>query len=232
MIFFFLLFGSPGISWGNPWEGSVNLGLTATDGNSQVSTTTVSVQAEKKESAYIFQAGASTAYGRTEGETTTEKSNANAVYNHFLTERLTGSINFAVDVDRIADLLYRIQIGPGLGYFFVKTEKASLSANVGVNYFREKYEDIPADDYYAARFAERGEYRISETAKVWEAVEYLPALDDFNDKYLLKGEAGVEASMTAKTHIRLLVQDTYNNIPAPGRQPNDITYIAALGFKF
>jgi putative salt-induced outer membrane protein len=221
-----------GNSWAASWEGAVHVGLTATDGNSRTSSTNVSIEAQKKETAYLFRTGASTTYGRTEGETTTDKSSVVAQYNRFLTERLTGYLNVGADRDRIADLLWRLQIGPGIGYFFVKRTEASLVGDLGVTYFREKYENTTSDAYYALRVAERGEWKVSETAKIWEMVEYLPAFNDFTERYILKGEAGVDAAVTAMTNLRLLVQDTYNSAPAAGRKRNDVTYIMAFGFKF
>jgi len=69
-----LLFLLTNLVWAASWEGAVHFGLTATDGNSQTSNTNASVEAQKKETAYLLRAAATTTYGKTGGETSTDKS--------------------------------------------------------------------------------------------------------------------------------------------------------------
>jgi putative salt-induced outer membrane protein len=213
-------------------EGSLNLGLTATTGNSRASTGNASLEAKLTRPESITHLGASATYGQSGGKTTADKSNAFAQYNYLLTERLSAYINLAWERDRVADLVWRINAGPGLGYYFIKRPDASLIGELGVSYVREKFENVKFDDYYALRVAERGEWKITETAKLWEKAEYLPDVSDFKKRFIMNGEAGVEAAITIKTSLRFLVQDTYNSAPAPGRRRNDTTYIAAVGYKF
>lgn len=219
-------------SWAEDWESSINLGLTATSGNSQTANVNASLETQLKKNESITRAGASTTYGRNQGETSADKSNAFVQYSYLFTERFTGNLNFVIDRDRIADLAWRFYTGPGFGYFFVKGDSTNLIGEMGVSYFREKYERSRTDDYYALRVAERGEWKITAFSKLWETVEYSPVLNDFTKKYIVKAEAGIETSITISTHLRFLVQDAYNSTPASGNKRNDVTYIAAVGIKF
>ena len=214
------------------WEGSFNFGLTVTTGNSNTTTGNTSIDAKLTLPKSITQLGAAATKGKNGSEDTADKSNAFAQFNYLITERITPYIKGSWERDRIADLVWRFNIGPGLGYFFIKKPNASLLGELGVSYVREKFERVSASDYYALRIAEQGEWKISKTSKVWEKAEYLPDISDFANRYILNGEAGVEASMTTKVSLRLLVQDTYNSRPAPGRNRNDALYIAGLGYKF
>jgi len=214
------------------WEGSFNLGLTATTGNSNTSTGNVSLDTKLTRPESITRLGASDTYGKSGSESTADKSNAFINYNYLFTERFSGYLQFEWERDRIADLVWRINTGPGVGYFLIKEPTSSLAGQLGVSYIREKFENVKFDDYYALRIAERGELKISPTTKLWEQAEYLPDISNFEKRFILKGEAGVEAAMTAKTSLRLLVQDTFNSMPAPGRNKNDATYIAGIGYKF
>jgi putative salt-induced outer membrane protein len=214
------------------WEGSLNLGVTATTGNSRATTGNASIETKLTRPESITQLGAFATYGQSEGQTTADKSNAFDHNNYLITERLSAYLNLEWERDRVADLVWRINAGPGLGYYLIKTPNASLISELGVSYVREKFENVKFDDYYALRIAEHGEWKITETAKLWEKAEYLPDVSDFKNKFLLKGEAGVEAAITIKTSLRFLVQDTYNSTPAPGRNKNDATYIASVGYKF
>ena len=49
-----------GNSWADSWEGAVHMGLTATDGNSRTSSTNASIEAQKKETAYLLSTAATT----------------------------------------------------------------------------------------------------------------------------------------------------------------------------
>ena len=82
--------------------------------------------------------------------------------------------------------MWRFNIGPGLGYFFIKKPDASLLGELGVSYIRENFERVDPSDYYALRIAEQGEWKISKTSKVWEKAEYLPDISDFAEPVHLK----------------------------------------------
>jgi putative salt-induced outer membrane protein len=214
------------------WEGSFNLGFAATTGNSNTSTGNVSIDAKLTRPESITRLGASDTYGKSGQESTADKSNAFAHYSYLITERFSAYLNLEWERDSIANLAYRINTGPGLGYFFIKKSNASLIGELGVSYVREQFRNVPFDDYYALRIAESGEWKITKTSKLWEKAEYLPDVSDFAKRFILKGEAGVEAAMTTKASLRLLVQDTFNSTPAPGRNKNDALYIAGIGYKF
>jgi putative salt-induced outer membrane protein YdiY len=214
------------------WEGSFNFGLTVTTGNSNTTTGNTSIETKLTLPKSITQLGASATLGKTGSEETADKSNAYAQFNYLLTERLTPYIKGSWERDRIADLVWRFTVGPGLGYFFIKKPDSSLLGEMGVSYIRENFERVSPTDYYALRIAEQGEWKITKTARVWEKAEYLPDISEFDKRFILNGEAGIEASISTRTTLRLLVQDTYNSRPAPGRNRNDTLYIAGLGYKF
>ena len=85
--------------------------------------------------------------------------------------------------------------------------------------------------YVALRLAERFEYKLSDRAKIWQSLEYLPQVDRFKN-YIVNGEIGVEAGLTQKLSLRAWLQDTYDNEPAAGRLKNDIKLISGVAYKF
>jgi hypothetical protein len=50
--------------------------------------------------------------------------------------------------------------------------------------------------------------------------------------FIVNGEAGVESALTKAWSLRVVVQDTFDNEPAPGRRNNDVKLIAGVGWKF
>ena len=89
--------------------------------------------------------------------------------------------------------------------------------------------DGASNDYLALRFAERYSCQATKTAKLVQSLEYLPEAEDF-DNYLLTGEIGVEAVLSERMNLRVVVQDKYDSTPAPAAVYNDLSLIAGVGF--
>ena len=87
------------------------------------------------------------------------------------------------------------------------------------------------DSYMTIRFAERFDHKLNDRIKLWEAVEFLPEVDDWSN-YVVNGEIGFETQLSKHFVQRLYVQDTYDAKPAPGREQNDLKLVAALAYKF
>ena len=79
---------------------------------------------------------------------------------------------------------------------------------------------------------EKFHHALSDRARIWESVEWLPQVDDFNN-YIINGEIGVEADLSKDKHwtLRTYLTDTYNNVPAAGRKSNDLKLVTALAYK-
>lgn len=224
------------------WESTAAVGVTLTRGNSKTFLATGSINSTRKWTQDEALLGLNAGYGRTtinvgKNESTSTTDNyikGFAQWNHsftdFLSTNFYGGVRLGVEHDGVADLDYRVTISPLLGYYFLKTTNAFLAAEVGPSFVDEKQGD-KTRDYLAARIGERGEYKFMGGAKVWESIEFLPQVDDF-DNWIANMEAGVSAPISKRVDVRLVMQDSYDNKPAEGRYKNDLKLIAALGFKF
>jgi putative salt-induced outer membrane protein YdiY len=87
--------------------------------------------------------------------------------------------------------------------------------------------------YLTLRVGERFEYKLSDRARLWQSLEYLPQVDRFSN-YLVNAEVGIEADLTKdkKLSLRTFLQDSYRNEPAPGRKQNDMKLVSAIAYKF
>ena len=216
------------------WTTALNAGLTVTDGNSETLAANASLVTEgQKEGLGSVLAGVEANYGESTvdevEDTTVNNAKAYANGKKTLSERTFAYLDGSALFDDIALIDYRATLGPGLGFYVVKNDKHTLSFEAGPSYVWEKV-DGASDDYLALRFAERGTCQISQTAKLVQSLEYLPEASDFNS-YLLSGEVGVEASMTERVSLRLVLQDKYDSTPAATAERNDLSLIAGLGFK-
>lgn len=212
---------------------TLSAGLTLTDGNSETLAANASLKTEgEKEGLGSVLAGVEANYGESTvdevEDTTVENAKAYANVKKTLSPKTFGYLDASVLYDDVALIDYRATVGPGLGIYLVKNEKRTLTLEAGPAYVWEEV-DGASDDYWALRFAERYTCQISKTAKLVQSLEYLPAADDFDD-YLLAGEIGVEAAMTDRVSLKLVLQDKYDSTPAAETEYNDVSLIAGLGF--
>lgn len=212
------------------WETSAGVGLSVTDGNSETLLFTVNATTLRKFEKGEFSAGADAGYGENEGTQNVGYVKGFGQYNYLLTDRwyLFGRAEGLHD--SIADIAYRVPLSLGVGYYFIKNEKVTLSAESGPGYVWEKLGD-DARDYATIRFGEKFTWKISDRARLWQSFEYQPKVDEWSH-YFLNAEIGVEADITKKMALRVVAQDWYVSEPAPNRKSNDLRLVAGVNYKF
>lgn len=227
---------APTIQTNPPWQTSIALGLTVTDGNSESLLFTASANSTRKRERDEIILGANGGYGETTDPDTDETTKNAAFakgfgqYNYLFTERFYAYARLDALHDDIAEVQYRFSFSPGVGYYFIKNPRTSLSGEVGPGLVHERVggED---DTYATIRFAERFEHKFNDSVRLWQSLEFLPQIDDWNN-FIINAEIGVEATLTKSLSLRVLAQDTYDNEPAEDREENDLKFITALAYKF
>ncbi len=213
------------------WETTAALGFTLTQGNSDTVLATLNVLGLKKWELNELSAGFNGSYGEAEGVQNNGLARGGIQYNRLIgdgTSYYYGKVDLLNDA--IADVNYRLSVSPGYGYYFRNDDKMTLSAEVGPGYILERVSSIN-DDYLTLRVGEKFEYKISDRARVWQSLEYLPQVDDF-ENFLIVAEVGVESDLTEKMSLRVSLQDNYDNQPAAGRKSNDLRLVTGIGYKF
>lgn len=212
------------------WDHSVGLGFTLTRGNSDTLMGTANWLSQRKWNKNELRLGADGTYGETDSERTAQSAHVFGQFNRLLTERFYAYGRLDGAHDDIADIDYRVTISPGVGYYFIKAAKTSLSAEVGPGWIFEK-RGGEEDDYFTIRFAERFEHKFNDRVRVWQSVEWLPQVEDWSN-YILNAEIGVESMLSKAFSLRVYAQDTYYSVPAAGRKKNDLKLVTALAYKF
>jgi putative salt-induced outer membrane protein YdiY len=220
------------------WKSSLAFGLTMTRGNSETFLSTLTAATVKKWGQNELGFGADGAYGTTKDQNTgvTTKNNNSArgfgQYNRLFSDRWYGFGRVEGLYDGVADIDYRVTLSAGVGYYIMRMTNTDLSVEAGPGYVFEKLGG-EEDDFATLRLAERFNHALSEHARVWEKVEYLPSLKNFS-RYIVNGEIGVEADLSKdkKWALRAYLQDTYNSVPALDHKNNDMKLIAAIAYKF
>jgi putative salt-induced outer membrane protein YdiY len=212
------------------WEKSAAAGLTLTRGNSDTLLATASLLASKKWGPHEMNLGADASYGEVDDVKNAESLHGFAQYNRLFNERLFGYLRVDALHDDVADLAYRFTFSPGVGYYFIKATNTTLRGEVGPAFIYEK-QGQEEQGYFSLRLAERFDHKFNERVRVWQSLEILPQVDDW-ENYIINAELGLEAGLTQKLSLRTFLQDTYDNQPAPGRRKNDLKLVSALAYKF
>lgn len=213
-----------------PWKTSAALGLTLTSGNSETMMLNANVLSGKTWGKNELSLGADGTYGENKSVKNAESLRAYAQYNWLFADRAFGYLRVEGLHDSIADVEYRLTFSPGIGYYVLKSETRSLRVEAGPAFVIEKL-GSRTHDYMTLRLAERLDWKITESSTLWQAVELLPQVDNF-ENFLVNAEIGVETALSEKLTLRSYIQDTYDNEPAPGREKNDVKLVTQIGYKF
>ncbi|HEX3720847.1 MAG TPA: DUF481 domain-containing protein [Verrucomicrobiae bacterium] len=222
----------------NHWQTAATVGLTIARGNADTTLFALSVATERKITNDDLKLGADIIYGTSKiqgqgsSQETADSDRGFVQDNHSFTYRSYGYLRLEALHDGIADIQYRINIGPGMGYYLIKNKTLDLSIEGGPGFIKEKLDDYN-EDYATLRAAEALHYQISAHAKLWETVEVLPQANDL-DNYIVNAEIGVEAALNKsnKLALRSVLDDSFDNEPAAGRLKNDLKLITGITYKF
>lgn len=214
------------------WDKSLNFGLNYTDGNSKTTNIYAGglVARDYDNNAWRFQADYNygAAADSADEPKTENKNNFRAVadYRRVLENDWFAGAGTSFAHDEIADLQYRVVVSPSAGRYLIRDEDVKLSLEAGPSYVFEKLGDVD-EDFAAARIADRFEWALSPTSKIFQFTEYLISFDD-SSQYLVNAEIGIESALNSYLSLVLSVRDYYINKPAEGRVPNDVITITAL----
>ena len=213
-----------------PWESSVTAGLTLTRGNSHSLLFTGDYLTAKKTPKNEYSLGLGAAYGRQDATDTVNNYKAFGQWNHLFTSRFYDYVRADALRDIVADLDYRASVGPGLGYYLIKNDQTTFATEAGggmeIEHLGGKY-----DSFGTMRLAERFEHKFGGRARLWQTAEILPQVDQL-DNYVVNFEIGLESAISKSFSLKTYLDDSYQSIPAAGRQKNDIKLVSGISYKF
>lgn len=213
-----------------PWDVSAELGFTLTSGNSDTLLLTGRLVGKREWTKSRVELGIAGAYGEDTSVANVQTVRGWGQYDRDITERWYWLGRVDALHDGIADINYRVTLGPGIGYFFIRKELTQLSAEAGVSYvFEEK--GGSQSGYFAARIAEGFEHSFNDRVKLVQVFEIFPQVDNV-ENWFMNFAIGIETSLSQKLSLTATFFDTYNNIPASGRKHNDIKFITGVKYKF
>lgn len=214
---------------GDPWEITGAAGLSYSDGNSdslaynlQFLATRVTDENELFLSADYF-------FSESNGLETTDSLRLSSQYNHVVQERLYFGATADFLTDDVADIDYRLDVSPLLGWYALKDETHSLAFELGPGYTWENQGGID-DSYLNLRFSERYERKLGDYSKLWQSLTFTPEASDFTN-HLITAELGVDTRITDHWSLRSFLRYQRDNSPAAGRDEDDLSLMLGVGYS-
>jgi putative salt-induced outer membrane protein YdiY len=215
------------------WDGSFNLGLDGSEGNTEAFNFRFGVNAVRKSEFSVLTANLDYKKQTSNTETTADR-----LYFESRLERLIAQsrwslfVHETIEYDRSQPFDVRDTSDAGVGYRLIKTDLTTLIGRFGGG-FSHEYGGPENGQYIPeAVFGLQLDCQLSKRQKILGAVEYAPDVGDFL-RYRIRTQAALEMSIDQEKNLalRLGVLERYNSYP--GRAlPNDLDYAMMLMWKF
>jgi hypothetical protein len=143
------------------------------------------------------------------------------------TDRIYGYGSGDAEYDGIERLSIRAVPKAGAGYTLLLEpldEKRSnfLKVEAGGGWVYQKYFGGQDDDYFTIAFGALACYYLPYDSKLDWKFDYLPAVDDWADNYLIRTAASLTVPMFDPISAKATISDEYNNKPAAGAAYNSL----------
>jgi putative salt-induced outer membrane protein len=215
------------------WNKSISAGLNITKGNSETTVLNLGGKATRESNRNIYDLMAAYNYGEDSnaktdqfGQTNRNDFRSQLRYDRLVNERWFAGFGTFFLYDEIADVDYRLTLDPGFGYYFWKNPTVSFRLEGGPSYVFEREGGI-THDYLAPRIGDKFEWIISCTSKVYQSASVLMDVEN-SDNYLVIGEVGIESALATNLALVFTIRQTYDNVPAKGREKEDLQAITSL----
>ena len=214
------------------WEGSFELGVNGTEGNTQTLNFRLGLDAKRETDTNVLDLDLDYRKDSNDGLETANR----AFFDWRWKLRRAGSrwspfVHGTVDYDEFQAFDARISVDGGMAYRLIDWETTSLEARAGGGFSREI--GGPDDRYVPeAVFGLAFEHQVSKRQKLSLTAEYAPDVEDFGNYRLNTGanwEMLIDEEMGLS--LKLGVLDRYDSTPN-GVKPNDLDYSIVLLWRF
>jgi len=167
------------------------------------------------------------------GNTTTENELIGGLRGEYdLSSRIYAYAATSAEYDEVESLSLRFTPKGGPGVRIIDTETQQWSADVGAAWVYENFFGDEDNSYASVAFGTNGSFTLPYKATLTLRGDYLPAVDDWANNYLLRGTATLLFPMTDWLAFRTGVVEQYTNQPAEDTARNSVTGTAGLALVF
>lgn len=116
--------------------------------------------------------------------------------------------------DGIQRISYRVVPGAGGGYYLYKTDDASVQVESGGFYVHERFFGGSTNSIRGVAFGAEASATLPYGAKFHWRMDYLPAINDWSNTYLLRNDAALLFPIVGAFNLKVGVLDEYDSHPA------------------
>jgi putative salt-induced outer membrane protein YdiY len=214
------------------WKSNIGLSYVATSGNSDTNTLGFDLLVERKPEPWGLEFLANFNRAEDSGDLTAERYFASGRAKRTLSERWEFFAGLSGEKDQFAGFDLRAVVESGVTYHALLGPKHLLSFDGGLTWTDED-RIAPAEDvsYFGGVAGLKYEWKISDTASLYERLLFYPNFDDSAD-WRLSSDTGLQVSMTSLLAVKLGYEVRYRNEPIDDLDSTDTTTKASLVFTF
>jgi len=214
------------------WEGSFELGVNGTGGNSETFNVRTGSKVKRKTDWSILSSELDYHQNNAGSTQTANQALLESRYELlFKPSAWTWFVHNTLEYDEFKPFDLRLGADTGLGYQFIKDDFTTFTGRLGGGTSRE-FGGVDEEWKPEAVFGLEFEHKITKTHKISLAMDYMPNVTDFND-YRMKAKASWEILLDEESHLSLKINaiDRYDSTP-DGSLANDIDYSLVLLWSF
>jgi putative salt-induced outer membrane protein YdiY len=215
------------------WNGSVEVGLNGSTGNTETTNLRAGVKGERKTDLRVTTASLLYTWAQENSENTKNRLEAGARNDWIFAKESRWRYYLAgtYEYDQFQDWTQRVTGTNGVGYAFIQSDKTLLLGRAGVG----AYKEFGGSDNRVHPEGNLGvdlEYKISERQKLTFSADYYPDfLELTNYRATAKGAWEVLVDEEMKMSLKVGFEDRYDPTPN-GNKRNDLDYFAMLVWGF
>ena len=213
------------------WTGNVDLSYTEHRGNSEDTVLAVRAKLKKESKRDRFIAEGAYDYGEALGVRTVTKGALSLRYDYNFTDRMYSWFELREDHDRFADIDLRTMTGGGVGVKAIDKAMLKLEFRTGLTYVDTNNIDPVPDTSSAGTLTGLNlTWDITKGLNFSQVVEWQYGFDQGDHR--IHAASTLRRMLNKNLSMTLSFIDDINTIPAPGKEKEDITLFAGLGFSF
>lgn len=166
----------------------------------------------------------------TDGDKSVDERKAGMRYTAYFNDPWGWYVRQEFERDEFENIKLRSVTAGGLSYRFADEDHYKLSANSGLSYRYESYQDgTPAEGSLGLDIGLQHFYRFKNRVEINNEFTWIPSIQDFAS-YLLTQNSWLDFPLgdSKLWKVRMGLRNDYNSQPAGGRKPTDTTYYSSL----
>ena len=218
------------------WHGSLDIGLSKSEGNADVETYSVAGKAVRENGPHRYTAGLLWLYTTQDDIRTQRRALGSLQYDQFFLEKTYFYVNGLAETNEQAQLDLRWTIGAGVGQQWRDDDQWKINTEIGLGWFDEEFDNGDMIDYSVVRAAWDVWTQITSTLSFGHKGQVFPSLDDKDDIYGL-ATTYFQTVLSEKMVAKLSWVFTYDNTPTLDALGNplervDNVYLLTVGWNF